>query len=416
MAGVRRPKLIAAKKKTVRAAPAVRRGKRMTGPDFTGCETWSGPQMHKFKRDAKTFYYENYQEADLLPEVWLWMKENGYSADNIKEAKAVGGWHGIGVTAAIICKLLHTGCPDVHEAEGEYWSGLPGTRGDLLPMSDFVRRTVDNAIERGKSIVVAEKKEETKKKNVYVPSIQERMREVAYEMADGIEEAIDTYIIDPNAFDPSEYKVAAMLRGKQAKAAHARLIKGLFEKDLAEYTQLVSPDCPKDLMEGYASYSKKNIKKMYDFLTQVVNACDQIAGEAKIARAPRKIKVKSPEDQTKNIKFKATDDRYGIASVPPAQIIGANSVVVFNTKTRKIGIYVADQGAQVLGVKGTTIVGFDEKRSQQKTMRKPEQQIKEFKAIGTQKRMQVWFDGIKTTGTTMNGRINADVMILKAYK
>ena len=416
MAGVRRPKLTAPKKKTVRAAPAIRRGKKMLGPDFTGWESWDGYKFHRFKQSAKSFYYDNYQEADLIPEVWIWMKENGYTINQIKAAKLAKGWKSPSINVAIACKLLHTGCPDYCEAENEYWESCAGTSGKILPLSNYIRSKVDEAVEAGKNEVVIEKKEEKKKKDVYVPSIQERMREVAYAMADPIDEAIDAYLTDPNKFDPNEYKIAAMLRGKQAKAAHARLIKNLFAKDLEEYTQLVSADCPKDLSEGYAGYTKKNIKKFYEFLNQIASACDQIAGEAKIARAPRKIKVKSPEDQTKKIKFKASDDRYGIASVPPAQIIGASAIVVFNTKTRKIGMYFADPGAQVLGVKGASIVGFDEKRSQQKTLRKPEQQIKEFKTIGTQKRMQVWFDGIKTTGTALNGRINAEVMILKAWK
>lgn len=417
MANVRRPKLTTPKKKAPKiSAPVVRRGRKAVGPDFTGWETWSGQQFNSFKHSAKRFYYENVAEADLLPEVWLWMKENDYTMSDIKAAKAAEGWYGISINVAISCKLLHTGCPDLCEAEKEFWEGLAGTSGELQPLTAYIRRCVDKAIEVGKSKVVEEKKVEVKKKNVYVPSIQERMREVAYAMADPIDEAIDAYITDPDNFNPADHKIAAMLRGKQAKAAHARLIKGLFEKDLAEYTQLVSADCPKDLMEGYSSYGKKNIKKFYDFLTQVVNACDQIAGEAKIARAPRKIKVKSPEDQVKKMKFKATDDKYGVASVPPAQIIGAHTVVVFNTKTRKIGIYYADKGAQVLGVKGSAIVGFDEKTSTQKTMRKPDVQLKEFKSIGTQKRTQVWFDGIKTTSTALNGRINADVMILKVYK
>lgn len=415
MAIARRPKLVAPKKKAVRAAP-VRRGRKLVGPDFTGWESWSGAKFLNFKRHAKSFYYDSFQEADLLPEVWLWMKENKYSDADIKAAKAATGWNSISINVAISCKLLHTGCPDLCEAEKEHWETLPGTSGEVKPLTDYIRRAVDKAIEVGQSKVVEEKKEDKKKKNVYIPSIQERMREVAYAMADPIDEAIDSYITDPNEFDPNAYKIASLLRRKEAKAAHARLIKTLYTKDLEEYTQLVSPDCPKDLMEGYASYGKKNIKKMYDFLTQVVGACDQIAGEAKVLRKPRKIKVKSPEEHVKNVKFKATDDRYAIASVPPTNIVGAKAVVVFNTKTRKIGMYVAEETSQVLGVKGTAIVGFDTKKSVQKTLRKPDTQIKEFKAIGTLKRTDTWLNDIKTTSTVLNGRMNADIMILKAYK
>jgi hypothetical protein len=43
-------------------------------------------------------------------------------------------------------------------------------------------------------------------------------------------------------------------------------------------------------------------------------------------------------------------------------------------------------------------------------------QIKEFKDLNTARRAQTWLDSIKAVGTVMNGRINAEVMILKAWK
>ena len=405
------------KKKTVRAAP-IRRGRKVVGPDFTGWETWTGKEFHLFKTKAKAFYYENMQEADLLPDVWLWMKNNGYTADQIKSAKSAKGWNGITANIAISCKLLNTGCPDYNELENAYWQTLAGTTGDVWPLSRRIREKLEIAIEAGKAEVAAEvdKEEKTSKKIANIPSIQERVRETAFAMTEDIELAIDSFIMKPDDFNPNDYKIAAMLRGKQAKAAHARIIKSYYQPQLAEYSELISPGCDKDLMEGHSVYGKKNIKKMFDFLSQLDSACDQIVGESKILKKPRKIKVKSAEDQVKKVKFKATDDKYGVASVSPAQIVGAAAVVVFNTKTRKIGVYYADSTAQVLGIKGSTIVGFDTKQSNQKTMRKPDVQLKEFKAIGTLKRTQVWFNDIKTTSTVLNGRINSDVMILKVYK
>ena len=397
------------KKKTPAAR---RRGSKITGPSFAGWESWSGAEYHLKQQAARTFYYENFQPADLMADAWAWMKENDYSSSDIAAAKAFG----VSVNCAITCKLLRIGMPDYNPTQAEHWESSKGTSGTLRPSSVFVREQLEESIKKGKEKVIEEKAATKKKSNSYVPSIQDRVRDTAYTMAEPIEEAIDAFMINSNDFDPASYKIAALLRGKGAKAAHARIIKGIYVKDLAEYTELMSAGCPADLMEGYKFYGKKNIKKMFDFLTQISDACDQIAGEAKITRAPRKIKVKSPEYQVRAVKFKASDDRYGIASVPPSQIIGANTVVTFNTKTRKIGIYYADAGSQVMGIKGTSIIGFDEKRSVQKTMRKPELQIKEFKSIGTQKRVTTWFDGIKTTSTAMNGRINADVMILKAWK
>ena len=64
--------------------------------------------------------------------------------------------------------------------------------------------------------------------------------------------------------------------------------------------------------------------------------------------------------------------------VYPTQIVGANELWVFNIKTRKIGKYVASnidpKGMQRQGsglsVKGTTIIGYNETESIQKTLRK----------------------------------------------
>jgi hypothetical protein len=100
--------------------------------------------------------------------------------------------------------------------------------------------------------------------------------------------------------------------------------------------------------------------------------------------------------------------------VPPASIIGAQSVIVYNTKTRKIGVYVSKTSAG-FGVRGTSITEFTEK-SFQKTLRKPLEQLKEFKEQNTQKRAIDWFTKIKTTSVLLNGRLSEDIVILKAYK
>jgi hypothetical protein len=50
-------------------------------------------------------------------------------------------------------------------------------------------------------------------------------------------------------------------------------------------------------------------------------------------------------------------------------------------------------------------------------MRKPAEQLKAFKDLNTQKRMQTWFEkDVKTTDIKLNGRFNEDIVILKVYK
>jgi hypothetical protein len=143
-------------------------------------------------------------------------------------------------------------------------------------------------------------------------------------------------------------------------------------------------------------------------------ACDQITAEAKVLKKPRKTKIKPAEDLVKKMKFLLSDTKLGITSVPPAGLIGAQAAVVYNTKTRKIGLYVS-KTSNGLGVKGTSITEFTDK-SFQRTLRKPLEQLKEFKEQNTQRRIETWFSKIKTTETLLNGRMNEDVVLLKVFK
>jgi len=89
-------------------------------------------------------------------------------------------------------------------------------------------------------------------------------------------------------------------------------------------------------------------------------------------------------------------------------------LVVFNTKNRKLGIYFADDHAQ-FKVKGTSLLFFDETRSVQKTVRKPNEVLPNWKKV-TKHKLKTQFGYLKTTETKLNGRFNADTIILKAFK
>ena len=256
---------------------------------------------------------------------------------------------------------------------------------------------------------------EQKKSSAPVITIQDRIREQAIDMAADIESAIESFQIAPNDFDPKAFKMINMLRGKSCKAAQARYIKSFYEKDYAELLELASGNADEQLREGYQHYARKNVRKIIEFYENVMTACDQIAAEAKVLKKPRAKKVKPAEELVKKLKFKISDDKLGISSVPATGIIGAQLVAVYNVKTRKIGIY-HSRTSDGLSVKGTKITNFTEK-SFQKTLRKPDTQMKELKNLNTQKRVEDWFvKSVKTTEIKLNGRINPDIMILKVFK
>jgi hypothetical protein len=93
-------------------------------------------------------------------------------------------------------------------------------------------------------------------------------------------------------------------------------------------------------------------------------------------------------------------------------IIGAQELWAYNTKTRKLYKYIADSLTGPLGVKGTSITNFDTAKSVGKTLRKPEEKLKEF-ARATKVQLRKFLEDIKATETLGNGRMNSDTVLLK---
>ena len=62
--------------------------------------------------------------------------------------------------------------------------------------------------------------------------------------------------------------------------------------------------------------------------------------------------------------------------------------------------------------RSNTITGFDEETSEQKTLRKPQDQLIEFGKLG-KVGLRKYMDSVKTTGIKLNGRGNENTLILK---
>jgi len=293
---------------------------------------------------------------------------------------------------------------------------MPAVRADFNKGRDtaaWLRQEIVNVIEAGKNDIDEEdaKAAELAKPTVVQPSIQDRLRETAYKMTEEIEDAIEGFQADPENFDPKSFKMLNLLKGKQVKAAHARLIKTLYSSDLAELEELASGQADEQLKEGYSHRSKKQIRNLIAFYQEIMSACDMLAQEAKVNRKPRKTKTVSKDKIVAKLKYMKSNEPLKLVSINPTDIINSKELWVYNTKTRKLGRYVANE-YQDLAVKGTSILNFNENASVQKTLRKPEEKLKEFKAAG-KVQLRKFLDSINATDTKMNGRLNEDTILLK---
>jgi len=426
VAGVKIPK------KKARAISMPKRGNKLKDPSWENWENWSGVEYHTFQRHTHSWYYENFKPADLYPSAYSWMAINGYSEEEIKFAKAAPASM-IGVTAGILTRMIMQGMPDINPKHVEHWESLKGTGGTLKPTSDFLRKQLAKVIEIGSTVVEVHKEEEAKP-NVHVPTIQERIRDQALLQSEAIDEWLDGWFNDPKSFDPKGFDFQKHFAKSGVTQAHARKIKNFFENEIVDFQDLErmptagqlkkmdekEADLWEQLKEGYAHLKKADIKIFVTAIQGLLDALDFVIESAKATRAPRKAKPKSADKLIAKLKYLKTDDKYKLASFNPVDIIGASEVWVFNVKTRKLGKYIAKnidpkgmgRAGSGLSVKGTTIIGFDESQSVQKTLRKPVDQLKDFKSAGKVK-LRTFIDDIATTDTKLNGRCNLDTILLK---
>jgi hypothetical protein len=373
-----------------------------SSPVWEGCEEWDGDKFHKHFRNAMDYYRLESDIKSYKPIVIKWMETIKCSKEDITAVKKVKD-NRISTTVGAVAHCLVR--------------GMTPQRADFNNGKDsaaWLRERIVEIIREGKDDVdpeIAAAEKEAEKTTAYTPSIQERVREAAMNMTEEIENALEAFAEDPDTFDPKAFKVLNLLRSVEAKAAHARIIKGFYERNLSELEEAASKDADEQLKEGYSHLSKANMKKIITFYQEVMSACEMLQQEAKVNRAPR---AKKPTDKSKvvsKLKYMKQSEPLKLVSINPIDIIGSKELWIYNTKSRKLGRYVANEYME-LGVKGTTITGFNENNSICKTIRKPEEKLKEFKAAG-KVQLRKFLDDINATDTKMNGRINEEIILLK---
>ena len=253
------------------------------------------------------------------------------------------------------------------------------------------------------------KKIEDVPEKINVVSIQDRVNEKVSEIIGELEGAIDDYIISKFKTIPSPYGIMH----DKAKAMHAIKIIEWFSKRQQEYDEVINTD-DVDLKEGYSNFSKNELKKLWSFCGDIITDAMKIADESKATRKPRKKKSKSPEQLVAKVQYAKECEEYKLKSEDPKQIIGSTSIWVFNTKTRKLGVYHA-LDSQGFGVKGTSLTNFSEMKSVQKTLRKPEAILPDV-VKGAKVFLRNAMESVNSKASGLTGRLNSDTILIKIIK
>ncbi len=271
----------------------------------------------------------------------------------------------------------------------------------------------------------------------YRPSIQERIAERVREIVVPIEDWLERLITMPDRFNPETFQLIDHFKKEKVGGVHARKIIEMYETQYKEYKDLLElrkknlkfaeideegqgDSEERQLLESYEDISDEVIEKGIKAHDNIFKACDYMIDMANANRKPRKKKLISKDKLVAKLQYCKQDAKYNLTSLDPKDIITAEQLWVFNTKTRKLGIYVAsvldprglNREGTGLTVKGTSIQGFDPAKSMQKTLRKPEAQLAEFLKCGPVK-AKTFFSEIKSMEITLTGRINPDTILLK---
>ena len=253
--------------------------------------------------------------------------------------------------------------------------------------------------------VVEEVKDDKPKFN-----IQERMAEKTSEFLGELEGRFDEFMAEFKG----EPKLVELMTTMNVPAVQVKTVQEFINKKIAEFDEVVNSK-DSQVIEGYKHLGKRQLTAIVKWWSQALTDANSYNVVKKAAKAPRKKKAVSPEKVVSKLKYQKEFKELSLKSVEPTAILTAQELWVFNTKTRKLGIYIADQYAGTLSVKNSTILGFDANASVQKTLRKPKEQLKEFSANG-KPAAKKWFKGIKATEIKLNGRIGTDIILLKVYK
>jgi hypothetical protein len=386
--------------KAPKRAPKKTRDPMFTDEKYTGSEpVWDTERALKmtqaefdhFLRKSFSYYNYFYAQKDLKKHMVKWMQENKYTKTDVS-AFIRSSDRAVPMTAYSILMASR--------------QGMPLREKELTYLKSRIEHAINAADAEPEETATGAKPAETVAA-VRAPTIQDRLNEKTSEHLayfEGLyDEVVSGAAVDPKAYD---YLVTNAVPQSQIKK-----FEDLFMSRKTELGEALAKT-NEQVVEAYRHYKAADFKRHHAFIQCILDALDQYRSvkkatkKARVKRAPNKEKVAS------KLKFMKEEKTLKLVSINPVDIIGAQELWAYNTKTRKLYKYIADSLTGPLGVKGTSITNFDTAKSVGKTLRKPEEKLKEF-ARATKVQLRKFLEDIKATETLGNGRMNSDTVLLK---
>jgi hypothetical protein len=346
-------------------------------PDFDG----NTDHMTELKNGLNYYNYK-YSHKDAKNWTVKWMEKDKKYSDILPKFKSLKD-HQVSFTFGSICKM-----------------SLDGASLETETVSR-IENSIHNAIDR----YFVEIKNPEKKTNTNVISIQDRIRDKAnLFMGEYIEGEFDN--LRTNLFK-SDFDMGKVLNEHEVSGVVATIIASTYQVWVDEFQEAIDGD--EYMKEAYSGYTRASLKALMKFTKKIVKDAEFHVEKSKAIRKSAKKKVVPADKLVKKLNYKKSDPELKIVSESPTKIIGANEVWLYNVKTRKL-IHVV--GDDLLTVSGTTIKNMDSNKSEMKTLRKPAEQLLEFKKA-RKTTVRKFMDILTTKSSKFSGRMSNDIIILK---
>jgi hypothetical protein len=356
-------------------------------PDWPAeAKDWDDAKFDSLLRHSFYYYNYYYSQKDCKKYVVEWAKASGkFTAEELK-AYGRSSDRSIPMTA---CSLVMAQRAGMVFRERH---------------TEFVLKSIKEAIESADPEVAAV--DVDVKTEAYKPTIQDRLAEKTSEIIGELEGVFD----DIATGTKNTTKLYDFLVSNNVVQGQLGKYEELYSK---RKNELLAAQAKEDaqLKEGYSHLKAADFKRIIGWIDDLLAAVEQYRGVKKATKKARVKKAPSKEKLIAKLKYAKDDKALKVVSINPAEIIGASELWIYNVKTRKLGKYVAAT-YHTLSVKGTSITGYDEDKSVAKTLRKPDEQLKEFAKAG-KIALRTFIKDIKAIETKLNGRIGTDILLLK---
>lgn len=280
------------------------------------------------------------------------------------------------------------------------WIARMLSRGAKLPDNSI--QFFESKFEETVNLSLEKEEPQDKKEPADKISIQDRIKEKISNTIGEIEGYVDA---KDELFD-----LYAYLQTNSFPAKYASSIAKYYEPIAEEMQQAVDGE-----IEGYSSYSKKQLKSLQHFYNRLVEEANRYGSVQKKVRKTKTKKPQSIDKKLKHFKYKVEDQQLRLASIKPQDIIGAQELWCFNVQNKALSVYRALDRAG-LDINRSSITKFNEKTSVTKRIGRKTEEVIDKVLKGGKLIHRKLMDELSSSPSECNGRINPNTILLRVIK